>query len=518
MTRASARDARDARVESGKINPTLDWQCPYCRRWYSRKRGAPKKHLSACQKHPSRVQHSRESSAELLQYMLDSSPTPPRTPPLPHANSSTVQDARSVADPGFMSQKTPRDVHVSREEPIFPDPTSEGPSNAADSDVDMQEQPFYDDSEPQDQFDPYTYPLEPGQTLVVPHPHAGILPYTVPTVIPPSGQSQLLDQENTVGRSGSLPPWHPFPSLEDFEQTEIFVDGNAPDPRVNKQLSLIHRASSGSKISLKNAVEMHAVLAKAADFDDLEEFKTEEIKVAYKTSDFRTYTLRFRDAMPAIMRTIEDQGLLREIQLYPEKRYVLRKDGKSIMRVINEAWTADDWHELQTTVGPEKIVIYYCIYADATQLNAFGTQKAWPVYIWISNIPKALRRGKGKGRAILLGFLPNVPGQQHDDGSHLAVHRAAVYHAAMKLIFESVEFPAECGTPFVALEHDGTLTEKEGVPVCAVASMDMEERDEEQVPMPSLPCSTGRTAKLSWAVATAHPTKCAGTLSRSSPD
>lgn len=59
-------------------------------------------------------------------------------------------------------------------------------------------------------------------------------------------------------------------------------------------------------------------------------------------------------------------------------------------------------------MGSEKVVIHLIIYSDATQLNAFGTQKAWTVYLWLGNIPKRIRRSRQKGRAVLLGYLPKV--------------------------------------------------------------------------------------------------------------
>ena len=96
------------------------------------------------------------------------------------------------------------------------------------------------------------------------------------------------------------------------------------------------------------------------------------------------------------------------------------------MRVWTDIHTGDDWWELQVwstswvvfwvvtdynqdKVGPEKVVIQMTLYSDAARLDKLGRQKVWGVWAWIGNIPRHLRMsGNQKGRAILLGFLPDV--------------------------------------------------------------------------------------------------------------
>lgn len=63
----------------------------------------------------------------------------------------------------------------------------------------------------------------------------------------------------------------------------------------------------------------------------------------------------------------------------------------------------------QTIIGPNGVVIFVQIYTYQTVLSTFGSkQTVWAVYLWIGNVPKAHRRGKGVGRAILIGILPSV--------------------------------------------------------------------------------------------------------------
>lgn len=132
------------------------------------------------------------------------------------------------------------------------------------------------------------------------------------------------------------------------------------------------------------------------------------------------------------------------------------------------------------------------MYSDATQLNNFGTKKAWPVYLWLGNVPRKARLSRrDKGRAILVGYLPDVrrdcfanlhirllkfaiiqvPTRNGDNSSAIALHRVKVYHEAMRFIFESMQPAAKHGKLF----DDGTNEGRDGVFVLSTASFDYEE-------------------------------------------
>ena len=99
--------------------------------------------------------------------------------------------------------------------------------------------------------DPITWPLELGQTLIVYHPHAQRLPQVIPT-------KELSDFSRNPDVSGcpingTRPPYFPFETLTDFEQTEIFIKRNCPDPFINEQLYLWRRYAPGTGVMMKNA-------------------------------------------------------------------------------------------------------------------------------------------------------------------------------------------------------------------------------------------------------------------------
>ena len=115
--------------------------------------------------------------------------------------------------------------------------------------------------------DPLTWPLELGKTLIVYHPHAQRPPEVVLTR-ELSGFTRHLDaSEDPI--DDTRPPYSPFETLADFEQTELFIKRDCADPFVNEQLSLWRQYAPNSDVTLKNAREMHQRLWAAGIEEDL---------------------------------------------------------------------------------------------------------------------------------------------------------------------------------------------------------------------------------------------------------
>ena len=80
------------------------------------------------------------------------------------------------------------------------------------------------------------------------------------------------------------------------------------------------------------------------------QFRQEEITVPYiqgKQKEERTYTVRYRPAIDAVLRTIEDPDLQGVLTMYPEQHYVHDPHSDQNMRVFTDIHTADDWWSLQ---------------------------------------------------------------------------------------------------------------------------------------------------------------------------
>jgi hypothetical protein len=76
------------------------------------------------------------------------------------------------------------------------------------------------------------------------------------------------------------------------------------------------------------------------------QFRTVEFKVPYPEQADRSYAVRFREVLPALLDIIEDDLLRDRIILYPEHRYISHPDG-GLMRIWEEYSSGDDWWDLQ---------------------------------------------------------------------------------------------------------------------------------------------------------------------------
>ncbi|KAF9642409.1 hypothetical protein BDM02DRAFT_3193326 [Thelephora ganbajun] len=93
---------------------------------------------------------------------------------------------------------------------------------------------------------------------------------------------------------------------------------------------------------------MHRCLQAAGIEDDLSQ--KVKIQVPYehkKTSEMRSYKVRFRPALDAVKRVLEDPALRRHLIYYPKRHYVRKPGTNENMRVWLDVHTADDWWELQ---------------------------------------------------------------------------------------------------------------------------------------------------------------------------
>jgi len=132
--------------------------------------------------------------------------------------------------------------------------------------------------------DPTGVVLQPGETLVVSHPHSRCPIRVVPTAELHSPSKHII--QRTIGKPEDS--YAPFPTRADFEQAEIFVNNNSSDRHINDhhQLKFSHR--TGTCLKVKTAREMHELLAHGfgEDTDDSRVGSVHSvIKVSHSSQD-----------------------------------------------------------------------------------------------------------------------------------------------------------------------------------------------------------------------------------------
>jgi Plavaka transposase len=70
------------------------------------------------------------------------------------------------------------------------------------------------------------------------------------------------------------------------------------------------------------------------------------------------------------------------------------------------------------------------------------------VYIWLGNLSSGIRAARGKGGAVLVGYLPKVPDHGLSETKRAAL-RNMVYHNCYKNLSSSIETSATEGDVFL---------------------------------------------------------------------
>jgi hypothetical protein len=119
-------------------------------------------------------------------------------------------------------------------------------------------------------------------------------------------------------------------------------------------------------------------------------------------------------------------------------------ERRSNATVMREA----DSDEMQVAVErntPGATIVPVLISTDKTQLTLFRNKSAYPVYMTIGNIPKALRRKLSSRSYVLLGYLPTTKLEHEKNQSKRRRLLANLYHACMHRILQ----------PLVSAGQDG---------------------------------------------------------------
>ncbi|KAG8696436.1 hypothetical protein FRC08_007148 [Ceratobasidium sp. 394] len=400
------------------------WECPFCFNLFSCHKNAPKRHKRTCKKRPKDPEPAPKSPVappKAVQGTSESSEASTDT-----RNSSSEDEAQAPSHP------TPKQHQNAQPEP-FLSPASPPASHTS-----------------EEARLPGNMPatLEETEIWIKRHPASGI----------PSGygtqQPQDTKSSQTDPSTSKLPPFFPLRTRVDYLQAEIFSRNNCSDGHINDQLRMLHQTGAYShlpqseRLTLKDAADYHATLAKACGASD--QFTSHSMTTRFKGHDY-VHDVKFRPVFPVLRDIVGDPKLFKEFALHPEQPFIRRSEqDPTPMRVWEELKHGDDWWEMQDSIPADQYILHLVIYLDETNVSTIGGVEVWPVYVWVGNLPGAIRKQrKNKGGAVLVGYLPEVAskGDMPLSDTDLAELRVCVYHDALDFIFESLKVPARNGTP-----------------------------------------------------------------------
>jgi hypothetical protein len=120
-----------------------------------------------------------------------------------------------------------------------------------------------------------------------------------------------------------------------------------------------------------------------------------------------------------------------------------------------------------------RCIIPMVVSTDKTQLSYFsGESTAYPIYLTIGNIDKALRRKVSSHAYVLLGFLPCAKLGDNYTQLQLRHARLQLFHTALATIFQSIRDVPPEGIEMVA--GDGAV--RNNSPIVAIYSADYQDQ------------------------------------------
>ncbi|KAF8573203.1 hypothetical protein K439DRAFT_1625236 [Ramaria rubella] len=141
---------------------------------------------------------------------------------------------------------------------------------------------------------------------------------------------------------------------------------------------------------------------------------------------------------------LEQPGAVYNQMYTPEQQY---SNAQRREQLHNEMNTGDWWWKTQVKLPDGATVVLIIFSSDKMQLSMFsGDHTAYPIYMTIGNIPKAIQCKPSSGAQVLVGYLPTVDLEGSNFSENVAhVARMHLFHYAMMHIVQPLIDPGKEG-------------------------------------------------------------------------
>ncbi|KAF8871060.1 hypothetical protein CPB84DRAFT_1818259 [Gymnopilus junonius] len=244
----------------------------------------------------------------------------------------------------------------------------------------------------------------------------------------------------------------PFSSELDWRFAEWAVKDGPGQNAIDRLLAIPgvrFRGAGEIRLSYNN---IRSLLKKVDSIPDRTgEWQTKEL--FFHGEPDEKFTIRFRSPLEAIKSLFADPALEKHRVYTPKKVFT---DEMKKSRIFSEMHTAKWWHALQALLPAGATVAPVIVATDKTQLTQFsGGKSAYPVYLTIGNLSKAVRRKPSQNACILIAYL-SVDKLNRAKMTELE-HRSRVqhiFHEAMRIVLEPLKKAGKDGVEMTCSNGD----------------------------------------------------------------
>ncbi|EGO05017.1 hypothetical protein SERLA73DRAFT_44354, partial [Serpula lacrymans var. lacrymans S7.3] len=184
--------------------------------------------------------------------------------------------------------------------------------------------------------------------------------------------------------------------------------------------------------------------------------------IAFPDAPDDKHLIHYRDILSAICSLLGNPAHAKHIVYKPKKIF---SNAQKENRIYNKMWTGKRWHAIQVIRLPKGAALSPVVIAtDKTQLTQFSDSKsAYPVYLTLGNIPRAIQRRPSQHACILIGYLS----VSKIIGIEKSSRVQRLFHESMKIILDPLTKAGRDGIEVVG--GDGAVRRVYSVLACYVA-------------------------------------------------